>query len=166
MNQEIFADAISAVHVTGNLVRIDLMTVQPHLKSDNGQPVVDISKRIIMPLEGFIQSLAVQDNIVKQLVEAGVLKRNSNAETPAQEPAQALTLTPKLTLTPEPALTPASASAPAPESEPELTQASAPEPTPEPEPTPTPTIAIEDLHKTVDLKAVNLENKISEISPA
>lgn len=76
MNQEIFADGISAVHVTGNLVRIDLMTLQPHLKSDNGQPVVDVSKRIIMPLEGFVQSMAVQENIIKQLIEAGVLKQN------------------------------------------------------------------------------------------
>lgn len=80
MNQEIFADGISAVHVTGNLVRIDLMTMQPQLKSDNGQPVVDISKRIIMPLEGFVQSLATQENIVKQLIEAGVLTRNAVPE--------------------------------------------------------------------------------------
>lgn len=79
MNQEIFADGISAVHVTGQLVRIDLMTVQPHLKSDNGQPVVDISKRIIMPLDGFVQALAVQENIIKQLIEAGVLKQNPPA---------------------------------------------------------------------------------------
>jgi len=76
MNKEIFADGISAVHVTGNLVRIDLMTVQPHLKSDNGQPVVEINNRIIMPLEGFVQSLSVQDNIVKQLIDAGVVKKN------------------------------------------------------------------------------------------
>jgi len=75
MNTEIFADGISAVHVTGNLVRIDLMTVQPHLKSENGQPVYDIGKRIIMPLEGFIQSLATQENIVNQLIETGVLKK-------------------------------------------------------------------------------------------
>ncbi|CQR74704.1 hypothetical protein SOV_28160 [Sporomusa ovata DSM 2662] len=79
MNQEIFADSISAVHVTGNLVRIDLMTVQPHLKSDNGQPVVDISKRLIMPLDGFVQALAVQENIIKQLIEAGVLQQNPPA---------------------------------------------------------------------------------------
>lgn len=79
MNQEIFADAISAVHVTGNLVRIDLMVIQPHLKSDNGQPVADINRRIIMPLEGFIQSLAVQDNIVKQLAAAGILQKNDSA---------------------------------------------------------------------------------------
>lgn len=80
MNQEIFADAIGGVHVTGNLVRIDLMTVQPHLKSDNGQPVVDISKRIIMPLEGFVQSFAVQEDIMKKLIEAGVLKKPEGAE--------------------------------------------------------------------------------------
>lgn len=77
MNVEIFADGISAVHVTGNLVRIDLMTVQPQLKSDNGQPVVDISKRIIMPLDGFVQSLSVQENIITQLIKAGVLKHKT-----------------------------------------------------------------------------------------
>ncbi|MDD4600166.1 hypothetical protein SDC9_04027 [bioreactor metagenome] len=77
MNNEIFADGISAVHVTGNLIRIDLMTVQPHLKSDSGQAVVDVNTRIIMPLEGFVQSLAVQDNIIKKLIEAGVLKKNA-----------------------------------------------------------------------------------------
>lgn len=76
MNKEIFADGISAVHITSNLVRIDLMTVQPHLQSDNGQPVVEINNRIIMPLEGFVQSLAVQDNMVKQLLDAGVLRKN------------------------------------------------------------------------------------------
>ena len=76
MNREIFADGISAVHVTGNLVRIDLMTVQPQLKSKDGQPVVEVNQRIVMPLEGFVQSLAVQDNIIKQLIEAGVLKKD------------------------------------------------------------------------------------------
>lgn len=85
MNQEIFADAVSAIHVTGHLVRIDLITLQPHLKSDNGQPVVNISRRIVMPLEGFIQSLAVQDNIVKQLMEAGVVKKGQEG---AAEPTQ------------------------------------------------------------------------------
>ena len=84
MNREIFADGISAVHVTGNLVRIDLMTVQPQLKSKDGQPVVEVNQRIIMPLEGFVQSLGVQDNIVKQLIEAGVLKKD---EQPASDPA-------------------------------------------------------------------------------
>ena len=84
MNREIFADGISAVHVTGNLVRIDLMTVQPQLQSKDSQPVVEINQRIIMPLEGFVQSLGVQDNIVKQLIEGGVLKKDAQ---PSADPA-------------------------------------------------------------------------------
>ena len=84
MNREIFADGISAVHVTGNLVRIDLMTVQPQLKSKDGQPVVEVNQRIIMPLEGFVQSLGVQDNIVKQLIEAGVLKKDAQPASDAE----------------------------------------------------------------------------------
>ena len=88
MNHEIFADSISAIHVTGNLVRIDLMTIQPHLKSDNGQPVVDINKRLIMPLEGFVQGLAIQQNIVNQLIEAGVLKKNDQSVKPVPESQQ------------------------------------------------------------------------------
>jgi hypothetical protein len=88
MNQEIFADAVSAVHVTGNIVRIDLMTRQPQLKSDNGQPVFDISRRLIMPLEGFVQSLAVQEDIVNKLVASGVLKRGAKPEIAAVAPAE------------------------------------------------------------------------------
>ncbi|SMD15024.1 hypothetical protein [Sporomusa malonica] len=79
MNQEFFADGISAVHVTGQLVRIDLLTVQPHLKSDNGQPVVEINKRLIMPLEGFIQALSLQQDIVQKLINTGVLKQGGPA---------------------------------------------------------------------------------------
>ena len=85
MIQEIFADGISAIHVTGSLVRIDLMTVQPQLKSENNQPVVEVNKRIVMPLEGFIQSLATQDNIVKLLIEAGVLQQNAVPEVNTSE---------------------------------------------------------------------------------
>ncbi len=82
MNQEIFADGISAIHVTGQLVRLDLMTVQPHLKSDNGQPVIEANQRIIMPLDGFLQSFNVQQDIVKQFIDKGVLKK---ADQPAGE---------------------------------------------------------------------------------
>ncbi|MDR7867655.1 MAG: hypothetical protein RIN56_12625 [Sporomusaceae bacterium] len=80
MQQEIFADGISAIHITGNLVRIDLMTVQPHLTSGDGQPVIDVSRRIIMPLEGFVQALSIQEDIVNQLMAAGVITR-----TPPEE---------------------------------------------------------------------------------
>lgn len=84
MNKEIFADAISTVHVTGNMVRIDLMTLQPQMKSENDQPVYNVSQRVIMPLEGFLSSFAVQENIIKQLLEMGVLKNSEVNEKVAE----------------------------------------------------------------------------------
>ncbi|WP_371379078.1 hypothetical protein [Sporomusa aerivorans] len=85
MNKEIFADGISAIHVTGNLVRIDFLTVQPQLKSDNGQPVVEINQRLIMPLEGFIQSLSIQQDIVQKLINTGVIKQADPKATAEKE---------------------------------------------------------------------------------
>lgn len=82
--QEIFTDGISNIHLTGNLVRFDLISLQPQLKADNGQPVFQFSHRMIMPLEAFIQAFGLQENLVNQLIQAGVLKRNqpeSNAIT-------------------------------------------------------------------------------------
>jgi len=88
MNHEIFADAVSAIHVNGNIVRIDLMTREPQLKSNNGQPVFDISRRLIMPLEGFVQSFAVQEDIINKLVAAGVLKRGTKPQIAANSQAE------------------------------------------------------------------------------
>jgi len=48
MNHEIFIAGMSAIHVTANPVRIDCANIQPQLKSDNTQPVVEINRRIIM----------------------------------------------------------------------------------------------------------------------
>jgi hypothetical protein len=89
MNKELFADAVSAVHMTGNIVRIDLMSLQPHLKSQNGQPVFDVSQRIIMPLDGFVQSFAVMEKAINQMVEVGVLKRNAATVAPTTVTTQA-----------------------------------------------------------------------------
>lgn len=80
MNQDIFSDGISSIHITGNIIRLDLMSFQPQLKSENGQPVFNVTQRIVMPLEAFIQSFAVQERVMQQLIEAGVLKKSAAPE--------------------------------------------------------------------------------------
>lgn len=77
MNQDIFVDGIGNINVTKNIVRIDFAALQPQLKSENGQPVFATNQRIVMPLEGFIQGLALQQNIMQQLIQAGVLQVNT-----------------------------------------------------------------------------------------
>ena len=86
--QERYADGIAAVHVTGNLVRIDFMSIQPQLNQSEGRPVYDVKDRIIMPLEGFVQSLEVQQEIVQKLLENGVLKRTPSVDVVIPAAAQ------------------------------------------------------------------------------
>ena len=74
MNQEFFADGISSIHITGNLVRIDFASVQPQTKNKSGQPIIEVNRRLIMPIEGFLKAIELQEGVVKQLVETGVLK--------------------------------------------------------------------------------------------
>ena len=82
MNQDIFVDAIENIHVTGGIVRIDLASLQPQLKNENGQPVFATCQRIVMPLNGFLQGMNLQQNIVQQLIQAGVLQVNAAANAP------------------------------------------------------------------------------------
>ena len=82
---EFFSDGIGSVHVTGNLVRIDFVTLQPHLQGaaeSEGKPVFAVKHRCVMPLESFIQSLSVQEDIVQKLMAKGVVQK-----LPAVEPA-------------------------------------------------------------------------------
>lgn len=69
MKQNIFADAIGAVHVTGNLVRFDLTSLQP----GEGQDQQEITQRLIMPLEGFVNAFNLQEQVIRQLTRNGVL---------------------------------------------------------------------------------------------
>ena len=75
MQKEIFSDGVHAIHVTGNLVRIDLMSVQPQRKNEVGELAVEVQNRIIMPLESFLASMKIQENIIQELLEKGILKR-------------------------------------------------------------------------------------------
>ncbi len=80
MIQDIYTDGVGNIHVTGNLVRFDLITLQPNLQSENGQPVYNMTQRIIMPLEAFLQAFQLQDKVVNQLIQNGIVKKG---EVPA-----------------------------------------------------------------------------------
>lgn len=83
---DIYADGIGNIHVTGNLVRFDLITLQPNLQSENGQPVYNMNQRLVMPLEAFVQAFVLQDSVMKKLVESGVVK--TGAVAPGQTDEQ------------------------------------------------------------------------------
>jgi len=72
--QDYFADTVGNVTVTGNLVRIDfikMVGVDPETK----QVKFELSHRLVMPLDGFLHGLQIQEDIREKLVKDGVLTR-------------------------------------------------------------------------------------------
>jgi hypothetical protein len=70
--RDCFVDAMGNITVTGNLIRIDFIRmagIDPEAK----QAKFELSHRLVMPLEGFLRSLDMQEKVRQQLVKDGVL---------------------------------------------------------------------------------------------
>jgi hypothetical protein len=56
MEQQIFSDGIGQVTVIGGAVRLDLVTYSVSEKDAKGQPAAVFCQRVVMSLDGFMQS--------------------------------------------------------------------------------------------------------------
>ena len=74
--QEVYADAIGEITVTGTIVRIDLVSLSPTMRDDGGQHVPEHRQRIVMSLEGFANSFDVLQKAMNGLIQAGAIRRN------------------------------------------------------------------------------------------
>lgn len=85
--QTLFADAITNIAVTGTLVRIELSTASLTQNDEGKQEVRMVPhQHLVMPLEGFVRAVGVQEQIVRRLIADGVVK--------VQPPTEAGTATP------------------------------------------------------------------------
>ena len=71
---DIYADAFENIMVHGGIVRIDLASYSPKNKTNDGEPVLELTGRLVMPLEGFVRAFSGIGEVVHQMVEAGVIK--------------------------------------------------------------------------------------------
>lgn len=76
--KELFADGIGQIHFAGGMLRFDLVTLQPG--EDGKAPVPASNVRLIMPPQGFLAAFNSMLQLIDKLVEAGVLKKNDNAQ--------------------------------------------------------------------------------------
>ncbi|GAB0056713.1 hypothetical protein SIID45300_01024 [Candidatus Magnetaquicoccaceae bacterium FCR-1] len=76
---EIYCDTFGNIVVTGNIVRIELATLDPS-QSDANNSKMETRSRLIMPLDGFLRSFGMSKQVVDKLTEAGVLRRNPAVE--------------------------------------------------------------------------------------
>jgi len=88
--RDFFADGIGEITLSGGMVRMDLVTLVGSQNNAENKPRLELSKRIVMPPDGFLRSFSAMENLVKQLVEAGLVKPRDGAnvgstESPATE---------------------------------------------------------------------------------
>ncbi len=74
MFQDIFADGIGEITLSGGMVRMDLVTLIGSQNDDANKPRLEVKQRIVMPPDGFLRSFSAMENLVKQLIEAGLVK--------------------------------------------------------------------------------------------
>ena len=73
-NQESFADGVGEITLSGGMVRMDFVTLQGSQKDPENQPKLEFSQRVIMPPDGFLRSFSAMESLVKQLIDAGLVK--------------------------------------------------------------------------------------------
>ena len=84
MSDEIYADAIGEITVTGSVVRIDLLTMGVDEKDDHGRLKPKFKQRLIFPIEGFAHATETMLQLRQQLLERGILKRNEDQTSQIQ----------------------------------------------------------------------------------
>lgn len=86
MVQDLFADGIGEITLSGGMVRMDLVTLTGS-QNDENKPQLKVKQRIVMPPDGFLRSFSAMENLVKQLIDAGLVKPRDGELT--QNPSNA-----------------------------------------------------------------------------
>jgi len=90
MNQELYADGIGEITVTGSIVRIDLMSLSATERDAKNNPKPVFRQRIIMPVDAFANAVDLMQKALGGLVEAGAVRRVGDVQKlPAAEPGPA-----------------------------------------------------------------------------
>ncbi|MBF0427731.1 MAG: hypothetical protein HQL94_02300 [Magnetococcales bacterium] len=76
--KEMYCDTFGNIAVTGNIVRIELSSLDP-TSPDPKNPKLDTKLRLIMPLDGFVRAFGMSQQVIGKLTEAGVLRQNPPA---------------------------------------------------------------------------------------
>ena len=85
-SKDIFADGIGEITLAGGMVRMDLVNLVGSQKDSEKKPKLEFSQRIVMPPDGFLRSFSAMENLVKQLIEAGLVKPRDGEKVAAKSP--------------------------------------------------------------------------------
>ena len=58
MSNQVFADGLGGILVTGSTVRLDFVAISPGGAEGTNQAKLELQQRVIMPVEGFLRAAA------------------------------------------------------------------------------------------------------------
>jgi hypothetical protein len=83
MDKEIFADGIGEIVLSGGMVRMDLVALTGSQRDKDDKPKLEFRQRIVMPPDGFLRSFSAMEDLVRQLVDAGLVKPREGGQPAA-----------------------------------------------------------------------------------
>ena len=72
--QEVYADTMGEITLSGGMVRIELVSLAGGQVKEGENPKFEPRMRVVMSPDGFLRSFSAMENLVKQLVDAGLVK--------------------------------------------------------------------------------------------
>ena len=77
MSEELFVDGIGEVVITGMVVRIDFMTLDPSKRDEHGRPTPGLRQRVVMPIDSFVRAAETLSGTLKKMESLGVIKKKA-----------------------------------------------------------------------------------------
>ena len=81
-SQDIFADGIGEITLSGGMVRMDFVRLVGSQNDAENKPRLEFTQRVVMPPDGFLRSYSAMENLVKQLMDAGLVKSREGGDGP------------------------------------------------------------------------------------
>ncbi|MBF0627951.1 MAG: hypothetical protein HQL91_07000 [Magnetococcales bacterium] len=83
---DIFADSIQHIDFSGGLVRLELVSAYPPRKSGDDPINLQQSGRLVMPLDGFLSTFQAMQNLIDQLLKAGIVQKRQEGAAATHNP--------------------------------------------------------------------------------
>jgi len=87
MNDQVFADEVGDIIVSGTIVRFDLMIRSTTEKESGGKPKLVAQQRVIMPIDAFLRAVNLMQSSVQDMLKKGVISRAPKKGSAPNDPA-------------------------------------------------------------------------------
>lgn len=74
MREELYADGIGEITVTGSIVRVDFVSLSATQRDANNNPLAVVRQRIILPADAFANAVQLMQKALAGLAESGVIR--------------------------------------------------------------------------------------------